>query len=196
MVWRALILWLMGGLMTWPVCAQNAQEFLEQKATQRNYLLEQIAAYRLYAAFLKQGYETAHQGLSLLATLQGKQTSDHTHHFELYESSHVLLDVLILQGLHQRTIQLLSQARKHAQDLPGATRSYGLHLIAGLETQAHTPAWLGYLRAPLYQRRKVLDQQIHRLIQLQSRAATLLTDLQFLTQQRAQQRQSLQRRLP
>ena len=46
--------------------AQNAAEWLQQKRTQKRYLLEQILASAVYQDYLKNGYQVLHNGLMLI----------------------------------------------------------------------------------------------------------------------------------
>lgn len=46
--------------------AQNWNEIFRQKKTQQKYLLEQIAALRIYTGYLKKGYELVSGGLSTI----------------------------------------------------------------------------------------------------------------------------------
>jgi hypothetical protein len=53
-------------------CAQspNANEWWRQKKTQRNYLIQQIAALEVYYNYLKKGYEIADKGLTLIGDIK------------------------------------------------------------------------------------------------------------------------------
>lgn len=46
--------------------AQTWSEWFSQKKTQQKYLLEQLAALKLYAGYLKKGYEISKSGLSFI----------------------------------------------------------------------------------------------------------------------------------
>ena len=46
--------------------AQTWNEFFRQKKTQQKYLLEQIAALRIYAGYLKKGYDLVNGGLNTI----------------------------------------------------------------------------------------------------------------------------------
>lgn len=58
------VLWLMLSVMAIPVQAQTWAEFFKQKKTQKRYLLEQIAALKVYAGYLKKGYRIVDGGLA------------------------------------------------------------------------------------------------------------------------------------
>lgn len=53
-------------LMSGTVNAQTWSEWFSQKKTQQKYLLEQVAALKLYAGYLKKGYEIGHSGLTFI----------------------------------------------------------------------------------------------------------------------------------
>jgi hypothetical protein len=75
-------------LMVMVVCmcqlatAQTPEEFLKQKATQRKYLLQQLAALRMYASYLKQGYEIANKGLNKIKGFTNGEFNLHEVFFE------------------------------------------------------------------------------------------------------------------
>lgn len=53
-------------LMSGTANAQTWSEWFSQKKTQQKYLLEQVAALKLYAGYLKKGYEIGHSGLTFI----------------------------------------------------------------------------------------------------------------------------------
>ena len=53
-------------LISGTVNAQTWSEWFSQKKTQQKYLLEQVAALKLYAGYLKKGYEIGRSGLSFI----------------------------------------------------------------------------------------------------------------------------------
>ena len=54
---------------------QTANEWLRQKKTQKQYLIEQIAALQLYLKNLKQGYKVVNKGLNLVGEITGNNYS-------------------------------------------------------------------------------------------------------------------------
>ncbi|KLT67157.1 hypothetical protein AB669_04200 [Pedobacter sp. BMA] len=52
--------------MSGAVNAQTWSEWFSQKKTQQKYLFEQVAALKLYAGYLKKGYEIGHSGLTFI----------------------------------------------------------------------------------------------------------------------------------
>jgi len=53
-------------LMSGTANAQTWSEWFSQKKTQQKYLLEQVAALRVYAGYLKKGYEIGRSGLTFI----------------------------------------------------------------------------------------------------------------------------------
>ena len=62
--------------------AQTWKEWFQQKKTQKEYLIKQIAALKVYAKYLKEGYDIAQKGLNIVGEIKGQNFSDHEDHFE------------------------------------------------------------------------------------------------------------------
>jgi hypothetical protein len=72
-VWLVLAL-----VVFWvPVQAQTWGEFFNQKKTQKRYLLQQIAALKVYAGYLKKGYEIMDGGISTVRDITRGEFSLH-----------------------------------------------------------------------------------------------------------------------
>jgi len=52
------------------VNAQTWNEWFRQKKTQKKYLVQQIAALKVYLKYLKQGYRIVDKGLSLVGDIK------------------------------------------------------------------------------------------------------------------------------
>jgi hypothetical protein len=65
------------------VRAQTFAEWFRQKSTQKKYLLQQIAALQLYAAYYKAGNNIAHNGLG---SITGSLTSENWAHTTYYNN--------------------------------------------------------------------------------------------------------------
>lgn len=61
------------------VQAQNWQEWTQQNKTQREYLLQQIAALQIYISYAKTGYEIARKGLKTINILKRDDFNLHRH---------------------------------------------------------------------------------------------------------------------
>jgi hypothetical protein len=62
---------------------QTLEEWTQQKKTQIKYLLEQIAANKVYIDYLEKGYQIAHAGLQ---TIQDIKKGDFNLHFNFFDS--------------------------------------------------------------------------------------------------------------
>lgn len=175
--------------------AQNIEEITQQKATQRKYLLEQIAAYRLYAGYLKKGYEIAQQGLSLVHTIQDKKQGDDEHHFKLLVSAHPWLDQTPLQSKQQQVESLLKACQAQTQQLPQKQRQVYQRIIKRIESlplvlASNDTSQLG----SVYQRQKVVSSQEKTLETRQQLAQGLYAHLKQLVLITRQQQRDLKRR--
>jgi hypothetical protein len=61
--------------------SQTWKEWFNQKKTQKEYLVKQIAALKVYANYLKEGYDIAQKGLSMVSDIKGRNFGDHMEHF-------------------------------------------------------------------------------------------------------------------
>jgi hypothetical protein len=57
---------------------QTAEEFFQQKDTQRKYLIEQIAALKIYAGYLEKGYKIAGTGLKTVKDIKNGEFNLHS----------------------------------------------------------------------------------------------------------------------
>jgi hypothetical protein len=78
---RTIALILIGSALTLGVEAQTLKEWFHQKKTQKEYLINQIAALKVYAKYLKEGYDIAQKGLNIVGEIKGRNFSDHEDHF-------------------------------------------------------------------------------------------------------------------
>lgn len=63
------------------VSAQTFGEFFNQKKTQKRYLLEQLAALKVYAGYLKKGYEIVGNGVGMVRDLKNGEFGLHSAFF-------------------------------------------------------------------------------------------------------------------
>ena len=66
---------------------QNPQEWTRQKKTQIKYLLQQIAANKVYIEYIEKGYNIAHKGLQ---TIQEIKKGDFNLSFDFFESQKIV----------------------------------------------------------------------------------------------------------
>jgi hypothetical protein len=62
--------------------AQTRQEWLQQKKTQREYLIKQIAALQVYLGYVKQGYQVASKGLGTINDIRHGEFNLHDGYFQ------------------------------------------------------------------------------------------------------------------
>ena len=61
--------------------AQTSSEWVRQKATQKKYLLQQIAALHVYSGYLSKGYSIAKNGLNTIKSIDNGDLLQHSHYF-------------------------------------------------------------------------------------------------------------------
>ena len=61
--------------------AQTWSEWFQQKKTQKQYLLQQIVALKIYEGYLSEGYNIAKNGLGIIQEIKGCDFSLHSDHF-------------------------------------------------------------------------------------------------------------------
>ena len=61
--------------------AQTSDEWSRQKATQKKYLLQQIAALRVYSGYLSKGYSVAKNGLNTIKSIKNDDLLQHANYF-------------------------------------------------------------------------------------------------------------------
>lgn len=67
---------------TAPLNAQTFNEWFRQKKTQKKYLVQQIAALKVYLKYLKQGYKIVDKGLNLVGEIKDRNFHSHKTYFE------------------------------------------------------------------------------------------------------------------
>ena len=61
--------------------AQTSSEWFRQKATQKKYLLQQIAALQVYSGYLSKGYSIAKNGLNTIKNIKNGDLLQHSNYF-------------------------------------------------------------------------------------------------------------------
>lgn len=62
--------------------AQTFNEWFRQKKTQKKYLVQQIAALKIYLKYLKQGYRIVDKGLNIVGDIKDRNFRSHKTYFE------------------------------------------------------------------------------------------------------------------
>lgn len=91
--------------------AQTFEEWFRQKETQKKYLLEQIAALKVYSSYLQKGYTIAKDGLHTVQRIKSGDLSLHTGYFHSLETVNPVIkryphvkDIMDLQQQISRTV--------------------------------------------------------------------------------------------
>lgn len=84
--------------------AQTWDEWFEQRKTQRKYLVDQIAALKVYAGYLQKGYEVAGNGLTFINAIKNGDFDQHNGFFHslglvnpAIRNSSVVADIISMQ---------------------------------------------------------------------------------------------------
>lgn len=73
--------------------AQTFNEWFRQKKTQRTYLIQQIAALKIYLTYVKKGYQIAQKGLTLIGDIKnGNHEMDYSYFASLKEVNPSILN--------------------------------------------------------------------------------------------------------
>ena len=106
--------------------AQTTEEFLNQKATQKKYLLEQLAALRMYASYLKQGYDIANKGLNKIKGFTKGEFNLHEVFFEsLKDINPAIIDNQQVTEIYKWQSGIVSAFKSNSQlKFSASERSY------------------------------------------------------------------------
>jgi len=78
---KKIIILLLCMLAAGELQAQRTGEILQQKKTQKKYLLEQIAALQIYIGYAQKGYKIAKQGLDFIGDMKEGELNLHKDYF-------------------------------------------------------------------------------------------------------------------
>lgn len=100
--------------------AQTWNEWFRQKKTQKRYLIQQIAALKVYLNYLKEGYDVAKKGLGMIGDIKDGNFYDHSTYFEslllvkptIHESQKVGLIVVLQRQILNEFAQLQKDCGK------------------------------------------------------------------------------------
>lgn len=88
---KKLLMLLLFGMMATGTRAQTFAEWFLQKKTQKEYLLEQIAALRMYHGYVKKGYAIAREGLTAIGDSKEGEFDLHEEFFSSLEKINPLI---------------------------------------------------------------------------------------------------------
>lgn len=136
-----LLIFILLTSITLPTRAQTWSEWFRQRETQKDYLVQQIAALQAYAGTLRQGYQVLAQGISTVQQIRQSDLGLHQVFFHsLLQINPTLLppaqlaDIIGWQAALQRDLALL-QSDQHLQHLRDEERAY-LRQVSALVRQA------------------------------------------------------------
>ena len=107
------------------------EEWFRQKRTQRKYLIQQIAALKIYLEYLKKGYDIAEKGLTTIGDIKnGTFNLDKDYFNSLKLVNPVIRDspkvneILLYQNSIQRDFRVLMQGIQSDENLQASEVSY------------------------------------------------------------------------
>ena len=131
---------------TVPVRAQTINEWFKQKKTQKAYLIQQIAALKVYLEYLKDGYDIVKKGMTLVGDIKEGNLNSHKEYFgslsnvnRVVSSSPQASRIVYLQTLTARIINQLKK-RLDNPELTDAERSYLENVCSNVLTLTHNNA--------------------------------------------------------
>ncbi len=113
-------------ISTTVVCAQTFAEWFRQKATQKKYLLQQIAALKVYEGYLSKGYQIARSGLHTIGNIKHGDFNLHDTYFnslktispKLRNYQKVAIIVLMQAGISRQAASCIQFCRNSGQLTP------------------------------------------------------------------------------
>lgn len=110
-----LILWGLLGYINF-LQAQTWEEWTQQRKTQTRYLLQQIAAFRIYTNYLYEGYELARKGQQVIKEIKEGDFHLHRDYFYSLKSVNPVIassaKVVAILAVHKKIIHKAHQAMK------------------------------------------------------------------------------------
>lgn len=97
-----------------PCSAQNYNEIFRQKKTQEKYLLKQLAYLKIYAGYLKKGYDVVSDGLGTIKGFTSGEFGLHEAFFSslalvnpVVKNDHRVMEIALIQGKISRAFDLM-----------------------------------------------------------------------------------------
>ncbi len=119
-----------------PMCAsaQTLSEFIRQKATQKKYLLQQIAALEVYIGYAKKGYQIVGGGVNLVKDISSGEFGLHQRYFASLASVNPLIkNGAQVAGILEYQLGIASALRGWEKvELNDGERRYVMEIKAGL----------------------------------------------------------------
>jgi hypothetical protein len=122
---------LLSGYFTSLAQSPNGNEWFRQKKTQLKYLLQQIAALKVYLGYLKDGYDITKKGLNIIGDIKDGNFNSHSEYFgslklvnNSIKNSSKVASIIAYQNLIIRDFQKLLQDTKHSGFITGEEKKY------------------------------------------------------------------------
>jgi hypothetical protein len=124
---KIVLLLFIAGLLGGKLNAQNFNEWFRQKATQKKYLLQQIAALQVYISYAKKGYNIVSSGIHTIRDIKKGELNLHNTFFNSLKSvnpkiSHYakVADIITYQiriiKMAKKTLQSISEANQFTME--------------------------------------------------------------------------------
>ena len=133
---KLLILFLFG-MMATTIQAQTFAEWFRQKKTQKEYLIQQIAALQVYIGYAQKGYSIAQEGLNMISDFKRGEFNLHTDYFNSLKSVNpnikkyakvadiMTMQVAIIQGYSRNRRQMRESGAFNEEELDYIMRVLG-----------------------------------------------------------------------
>ena len=93
--------------------SQTSEEWLEQKKTQRKYLLEQIAALNVHLEHVKKGYDIVRNGLTAIHNIKNGDLNLHSEYFNsLQQVNPAIRNYVKVAGVISYGLQIMKKAKQ------------------------------------------------------------------------------------
>lgn len=107
--------------------AQTFDEWFRQKATQKKYLLQQIAGLQVYISFVQKGYSIAKQGLNTISDIKHGEFNLHKDYFNSLKEVNPeiknyrkVADIILLQvniiKVYKEAVKQINQSKSFSTD--------------------------------------------------------------------------------
>jgi hypothetical protein len=132
---KKLIIICLTTVLTLPGYAQTWGEWFNQKSTQKKYLLEQIAALKVYAGYAQKGYGIVKEGLHTIESIKNGDLAMHRNYFHSLTNINPVVrnypKVKQIIDMQEQVVQLAGRSRSQLKET-GAFTEEELDYINGV----------------------------------------------------------------
>ena len=143
---KKLIILILGAVFALSATEADAQtwsEWFRQKKTQKKYLLQQIAALKVYAGYAQKGYKIYRQGLGAIGSFTGGEFLLHNDHFASLEAVRPEI-----RG-YSKVAGIIAIQQEIAEKYPGYVRMFDTSDFLNAEEQKYIRSAYGRMMADL-----------------------------------------------